>query len=117
LSRNLAASGCCGVTVQLADIRGKPIEFRRYYEEAPRLGTKWTCPHCRTDYFVIWHRFENFTGRGGMGDSRFTLDLSYYGSYNDERGDPLMSGERPRHLCEDNAEDVYWHWGFVGEGA
>lgn len=83
MSRNLCTSSCCGNTVRLSDLRGKPIEFRQYSNEPPHIGTRWDCPTCLTAYFVIW--------RDGLGDSssrgysrRFVLDLSYYESYNDE---------------------------------
>ena len=112
MSRNLCASGCCGVTCNLSDLRGKPIEFRRYYKEAPHIGTKWTCPVCGADYFAIWHRDDQYDGPSS---SRFTIDLSYYESFNDEHGDPLEPGEKPAYLCEDDAKDAYWHWGYHQE--
>jgi hypothetical protein len=91
-------------------MRGKPIEFRRYLHYAPELGTKWICPICGTEYFAIWRRSNENEWADGRG--RFTLDLSYYESYSDEHDDE--PGEKPAYLCEDNAEDVLWHWGFTG---
>ena len=38
----------------------------------------------------------------------FTIDLSYYDTYNDEKADEKP--EKPWHLCEDDAEDVEWVW-------
>jgi hypothetical protein len=108
MSRNLCQSSCCGNILRLSDLRGKPIEFRRYYKSPPVIGTKWDCPTCKTAYFAWWRDAQwqysttNFTN--------FVIDLSYYESFNDEPGYP-EDMENPRHLCLDNAEDVQDIWG------
>ena len=140
MSRNLATSSCCGNTVRLSDLRGKPIEFRRYGPYVPDIGTRWDCPTCNTAYFVIWRTRDKFWHKpedafadldlfGNPNREKgkfvhqytfqneivtedtgcFTLDLSYYESHNDEPG-TLGAEGKPRHLCEDNAEDVEWEW-------
>lgn len=162
MSRNLCSSSCphCGRVVRLADIRGKPAEFRRYGPYAPVLGFKWQCD-CGVYYFVIWRSNHEFWGREGLahaddpemppqytgpGGARipnrhqgrfyfeqpgfsedastiryetgtFTLDLSYYETYNDEpMWDPVAQDaihegiKEPHHLCTDNAEDVQVEW-------
>ena len=139
MSRNLCTSTCPDCpgkyTVTLMDIIGKPLEARRYGPYAPSFGTKWTCPGCRTAYFVIirqgdkfwastWdaHNAVDFGGNPNPNRGRFVhkypdgheeqtgyfvLDLSYYESFNDEHGpDP----DERRHLLEDDAEDVQWVW-------
>ena len=47
----------------------------------------------------------------------FTIDLSYYATYNDEpdndpdRAERIYAGlEKPRHLCEDDALPDQWVW-------
>lgn len=166
MSRNLCTSSCphCGRKVTLADVRGKPIEFRRYGPYVPDIGCRWDCD-CGVAYFVIWRQKDKYWGDellphahkeefprwvmpaphhknshpgkfyheyefprlAGMGlpkknihrveTGTFTLDLSYYETYNDEQiNDPereaaIRDGkEKPWHLCEDDAEDVYLEW-------
>lgn len=165
MSRNLCTSYCaeCGHgPVRLSDLRGKPIEFRRYARYAPDLGCRWDCPKCSTAYFAIWRVNEEFWSReslqngqwkdpvyhlpdgttypnteagkfavedtftfGGVQQTRaantgcFTIDLSYYETFNDEPiyddeelKQEIRSGqEDPRYLCKDNAEDTQWCWG------
>lgn len=96
MSRNLLSSSCCGNTVRLADLRGQPIEFRRYGIEPVAIGTKWVCPSCRTAYFAIW--------QGGYDEQpKFAIDLSYYDSFNDEPAvEPV---DEALHLCLNNADD------------
>jgi len=53
MSRNLCTDRCCGVIVRLEDLAGKPLEFRKYHDYRPVVGTKWTCPKCNKVYFVI----------------------------------------------------------------
>ncbi len=53
MSRNLLTSSCCGNIVRLDDLRGQPIEFRRYGSEPVAIGTKWVCPSCKAAYFAI----------------------------------------------------------------
>ena len=154
MSRNLCTSSCCENVVRLEDIRGRPIEFRRYGRYAPTIGTRWDCPTCGTAYFVIWRHSDTFWGKEGIrkgyhkadiidyaaeygrgSDPRpneykgrffiesnfqgethveetgtFTLDLSYYESYNDEHSYSKDVTSKPAHLCEDNAEDVQVEW-------
>lgn len=105
MSRNLCVSKCCENIVTLSDIRGKPIEFRRY-AKAINIGTKWACPTCETNYFVIWRDQSWDPLNFQMGN--FVLDLSYYESFNDEHSDRSL--ENPAYLCTDNAEDLQTVW-------
>lgn len=121
MSRNLCRDDCvqCGYTFTLADFRGKPLEFRKYYRYNPTWGVKLVCPDCGKVYFG-WIRYDDkFWSKpedalkdrlGYGGDSwpnenkdkfviecvdhkgqkclqdigYYTIDLSYYESYNDE---------------------------------
>lgn len=139
MSRNLCRSYCCKNIVRLSDLRGKPIEFRRYASYQPHIGTRWDCPTCKTAYFAWWRDAEY-----GENEHRFVIDLSYYESFNDEHdtdekvmaadlgvpadtpiGDiykewyarfpnrplPVRSPENARWVCLDNAEDSQLLWG------
>lgn len=108
MSRNLTTSSCCGNILRLSDLRGKPIEFRKYYKYAPRIGTKWTCPTCSTVYFAIWRSYDKYSGEADEA-GRFVIDLSYYESYNDEHHEHI-DVDNPAYLCTDNAEENQWIW-------
>ena len=102
MSRNLQSSACCGSIIRLSDLRGKPIEFRRYGCEPVTIGTKWVCPSCKTSYFAWWC---DAVWQGGFDVStpKFAIDLSYYYTLDDEQvPEPI---NEPRYLCLDNAED------------
>ena len=74
MSRNLCSSSCeCGRTVRLSDIRGKPLEIRRYGKYAPTFGVKWVCD-CKQIYFVILRRRDTFWGREGLRRGDHLLD-------------------------------------------
>lgn len=146
MSRNLCTSSCphCGYLVRLSDLRGKPVEFRRYSQYAPVLGVKFDCT-CGKIYFAAWEHKHTMWGYGDLESGRwneptfnftihgkpvsvanydqgryafktasgdledmgsFSIDLSYYESYNDEEGMPLKDGEEPAYLCKDNAEEA-----------
>lgn len=110
MSRNLCRSTCCDNTVRLSDLRGKPIEFRRYFKEPPNIGTRWDCPTCSTAYFAIWRDAEyGFLTNGIQLLRGFVIDLSYYESFNDEPGQKKEI-DNPRHLCVDDAEDIQEVW-------
>lgn len=102
MSRNLLSSSCCGNIVRLADLRGQPIEFRRYGSEPVAIGTKWVCPSCRTAYFAWWN---DAVWKGGYDEPtpKFAIDLSYYETFNDELA--LERVGEPLHLCLSNADD------------
>ena len=122
MSRNLCRSTCCGNTVRLSDLRGKPIEFRRYAKEPPNIGTRWDCPDCGTAYFVIWR--DGVWGDPPGWKRGFVLDLSYYESFDDEHGRCAVEDyhswghnspcvydfESPAYLCIDDAEDQQEVW-------
>ena len=105
MSRNLGQSSCCNTVARLSDMRGKPVEFRRYNNGMVHIGVKWACPECGTLYFLSWHD-RTYQAERGRYVSRFALDLSYYESFNDEPGEP---GE-VRHLCLDDATDIQEVW-------
>lgn len=105
MARNLCRSSCCDVVAHLGDMRGKPVEFRRYADGQVFIGVRWNCPRCDTAYFLFW-RDTSDDAYGQPYRPRFTLDLSYYESFNDEHGDPDHVG----CLCLDDAEDIQWVW-------
>lgn len=140
MSRNLCRSHCCDNTVRLSDMRGKPIEFRRYGSYAPHIGCRWDCPTCGTAYFAWWRDGDAYPS-----PPSFVIDLAYYESFNDEhdvdenkmaellgldrttcswndlykawdekfpnRSLPIANLDKPRHLCVDDAEGVQQVWG------
>lgn len=141
MARNLGKSFCdCGRVFKLSDLRGKPIEFRRYAHYIPQMGCKVECDQCGEVYFAYIHRTEQYWDERSIKDGSwkdvrkhhdmagrfaiefdskifgksvsqtgaFTIDLSYYDSYNDEK--TYEKPEKPWHLCEDDAEDVEWMW-------
>jgi hypothetical protein len=109
MSRNLCRSICCDNIVRLSDLRGKPIEFRRYSDEPPAIGTRWDCPTCDTAYFAWW-RDGVWDSASGNGWARgFVIDLSYYDTFNDEHYPPYRNDD-PSCLCLDNAEDRQEVW-------
>ena len=107
MSRNLCTSYCCDNLVRLSDLRGKPIEFRRYYSEPVVIGTKWVCPTCQTAYFAWWR--DAIKSDRGDTIRGFVIDLSYYDSFDDEL--PTTAVDRPWYLCLENAEDNQEVWG------
>lgn len=59
MSRNLCQDNCdCGYVFGIKDFVGQPIEFRKYYDYAPQMGTKLVCPECGKVYFG-WVRKEH----------------------------------------------------------
>lgn len=72
MASNLARSGCCGNVVRLADLRGRPIEFRRSGPYAPQIGTRWDCPACDTAYFAFWRSYDRYWGEAERADSEGT---------------------------------------------
>jgi hypothetical protein len=111
MSRNLCTSSCCENTVRLSDLRGRAIEFRRYGNDPPNIGTRWDCPTCQTAYFAIWRdaQYSWNPGARSLLSRGFVIDLSYYESFNDEHGD-LSRMDNPSHLCLDDAEDIQEIW-------
>jgi len=77
MSRNLTTSSCpeCGYTVRLSDLRGKPIEFRRYSIYAPQIGCRFDCS-CGAVYFVMWHAKDNFWGVQSINDGSWKDPVS-----------------------------------------
>jgi len=80
MSRNLCKDQCCGHRIGLADLAGKPIEFRKYYDYSPHPGVKWLCPICNRAYFV-WIR-TGHTNWGNDLKEQFDKDLIDYGGGN-----------------------------------
>lgn len=62
MSRNFCKDECCGHKLGLADLIGKPLEFRKYYDYAPHAGVKWTCPTCNRVYFVWLEHGHTYWG-------------------------------------------------------
>lgn len=74
MSRNLCTSYCveCGHgPVRLSDLRGKPIEFRRYGDYSPAIGCRWDCPDCGTAYFAIWRDKDEFWSRESLDNGQW----------------------------------------------
>lgn len=151
MSRNLGTSKCvkCGYPIELKDIRGKPLEIRRYGPYRPDFGVRFDCS-CGEIYFVIIRLYDEFWSDQSISDKSyllderpipgtnktvrneekgrfvhrqqykdteytlqtgcFVLDLSYYGSFDDEKPQDWSPADKPWHLCEDNASDVQWTW-------
>jgi hypothetical protein len=93
MSRNLCTDRCprCGHgPVTIADLSGKPIEFRYHNGYVPQIGARWDCPGCRTAYFAMWHTRGNcimcaITRAYPPGTKgTWEIDLSYWSTYNDE---------------------------------
>lgn len=107
MSRNLCTSSCCENVVRLPDLRGKPIEFRQYANDPPKIGTRWDCPSCGKAYFAIWRDAE-WSYQSNNWIRGFVIDLSYYESFNDEHSDSPL--DNPEHLCLDDAEHFQEVW-------
>jgi hypothetical protein len=62
MASNLCSSFCveCGRKPLLAELSGKPVEFRRTGRYAPAMGVRWDCPDCETAYFVYYRQKDNF---------------------------------------------------------
>lgn len=104
MARDLFTSSCCGNIVRLADLRGQPIEFRRYCSEPVAIGTKWVCPSCKTAYFAWWN---DAVWRGGYDEPtpKFAINLCYYATFSRDKPRRKELDSEPKHLCLDNAED------------
>jgi hypothetical protein len=109
-SRNLCKDQCCGQRLRLADLVGKPLEFRKYYDYAPRPGVKWTCPICNRTYFV-WIR----TGHTHWGDGlkhQFEEEYINYGfghrHKNTSRGKHAKRTINPI-TGEESIEELGWY--------
>ena len=110
MSRNLCRSSCCDNVVRLGDLRGKLIEFRKYFDSPPDIGTRWDCPTCKTAYFAHWlsPKWDYRTSRYTRG---FVLDLSYYATYNDEPDyDNKIGLDTPNFLYLGDDEDNQDVW-------
>lgn len=72
MSRNLASSVCpkCGYTLRLSDVRGKPVEFRRYGRYAPVIGVRFDCG-CGEVYFVSWREQHSFWSRESLDNGQW----------------------------------------------
>jgi hypothetical protein len=113
MARNLCTSSCCGNVVRLSDLRGKPIEFRRYDANPPVLGTRWNCPSCNTAYFACWKE-----------GTKFAIDLFFYESFDNEHDydDALMAldvgiepdvRESQNPMAKDTIQVYLNYWGIV----
>jgi hypothetical protein len=67
MARNLCTSMCpkCEYTLRLSDIRGKPVEFRRYGVYAPVIGVRFDC-QCGEVYFVSWKEQHSFWSKEAL---------------------------------------------------
>ena len=63
MSRNLTQDNCdCGYVFGIHDFVGQPVEFRKYFDYAPQMGTKLTCPECGIVYFGYIRQGHDFWG-------------------------------------------------------
>ena len=90
MSRNLCKDQCCGVKIKLADLVGKPLEFRKYYDYAPTPGVKWQCPECKRFFFVQIRTGHDYWGVDQEHRGRFDKDVLDYPNgqsfKNDQKG-------------------------------
>lgn len=63
MSRNLCKDQCCGHRIELSELVGKPLEFRKYYDYRPVPGVKWQCPTCNRVYFIIIRTGHDYWGK------------------------------------------------------
>lgn len=86
-----------------------------YWDQETLRSGEWKRPELRMPNGQVFPNREagKFAFEDGFGHTEntgtFTLDLSYYGSFNDEKDD-WKDGEKPHGLCEDNAEATEWAW-------
>ena len=109
MSRNLCKDQCCGKRINLADLVGQPLEFRKYYEYAPRPGVKWTCSTCHRTYFV-WIR----TGHTHWGENlkhQFENDNINYGNgeVHPNRSKGKYARRTKNHRGEEYIEELGWY--------
>jgi hypothetical protein len=129
MSRNLCADHCvkCGHgPVTIADLSGKPIEFRGYSKYVPVIGARWDCPSCGVAYFAAYRTRGNCVGCQIAHvyppdfPGTWEIDLSYWQTYNDEcYGDDALKGldGPPWHLVTEGREDQRFGQGpFDTEG-
>ncbi len=109
MSRSFGTSTCimCGNhTFDLGDLRGKPIEFRKYYDEPPVIGAGCDCPICGQKYFVQFKPAEYSLAPPAYGKwGKASLDLSFYNTFDDKDQSELVYAPFPWHLYEGNLED------------
>lgn len=107
MSRIMPTSTCpeCGYVFRLEDLRGKPIEFRRYSRFAPHIGCKVTC-RCGIDYFVSWRRDWKYWSDQAVLDGSFDEE-TYEGFPNAEKGKFARKVLRPF-----SGEEVVEHLGY-----
>ena len=81
MSRNLCQDNCdCGYIFGIKDFIGKPIEFRKYYDYAPNMGTKLTCPDCGKVYFGWIREGYSYWGDDQKSRERAFQDKLDYGN-------------------------------------
>jgi len=114
VSRNLCSDKCvqCGHgPVTIADLVGKPVEFRGYHNYVPKIGVRWDCPNCHTAYFAAYHTRGDCVGcriaRVYPPDFTGTweIDLSFWATYNDECYDDLRGEGNPAWLVTEGREE------------
>ena len=116
MSRNLCSEFCvqCGHgPVTIADLAGRPIEFRGYHKYVPEIGARWDCPDCRTAYFAHYRTRGNCVGCQIAAvyppdyPGTWEIDLSYWSTYNDEAyGEAELKGldGSPAYLVTEGRE-------------
>lgn len=67
MSREMTTSSCCSYTVTLSDLRGKPVEFRKYRQYRPVIGVRWDCPECGTSYFASYKERDSYWSTDAAG--------------------------------------------------
>jgi hypothetical protein len=87
MSRNLTQDNCdCGYVFGIHDFVGRPVEFRKYFDYAPQMGTKLTCPMCGIVYFGYIRQGHDYWGENK--EVAFTDELDICGQIweNKEKG-------------------------------
>ena len=108
MSRNLCKDQCCGRKIKLADLMGKPLEFRKYHDYRPMPGVKWQCPVCKRVYFISLH-----TGHEYWGESlkhQFENDyIEYYNGYRQPNNDKGKYAKRIQFMGKEQVTELGWY--------
>lgn len=101
VSRNLGTDRCAECNwgpFGIADIAGRPVEFRGYGKYVPKIGVRVDCPRCGTAYFAAYRTRGDCVGCHVAGvyppdeAGTWEIDLSYWATYNDEPDNDDMEG-------------------------
>ena len=103
MSRNLCKDQCCGNKIKLADLVGKPLEFRKYYDYRPTPGVKWRCPKCERVFFI--HIRSGHTHWGDTKNQFDKDDINYGRLYSCKNANKNKFAKRTDH----GVEELGWY--------